>query len=74
MAFLNAGLRINFDDERLEQATHYEFHYEGGIRDFVRYINESKEALFEEVGFLSAEEGGDEVQIAFQWNTGYNLD
>lgn len=74
MAFLNAGLRIKFDDERLEQGTHYEFHYEGGIRDFVRHINESKEALFEKVGFLSAEEGGDEIQIAFQWNTGYNLD
>ena len=74
MAFLNAGLRIKFDDERLDQGTHYEFHYEGGIRDFVRHINESKEALFEKVGFLSAEEGGDEIQIAFQWNTGYNLD
>ncbi|MGZ0215583.1 MAG: DNA topoisomerase (ATP-hydrolyzing) subunit B [Acidimicrobiales bacterium] len=74
MAFLNAGLRIKFDDARLEQATHYEFHYEGGIRDFVRHINESKEALFEKVGFLSAEEDGDEIQIAFQWNTGYNLD
>ena len=74
MAFLNAGLRIKFDDERLDQGTHYEFHYEGGIRDFVRHINESKQALFEKVGFLSAEEGGDEIQIAFQWNTGYNLD
>jgi DNA gyrase subunit B len=54
------------------------FRYEGGIIDFVRHVNASKEALFEAVGYL---EGADEsngnsqeVEIAFQWNTGFNTD
>lgn len=74
MAFLNAGLRIEFRDERVPVPTELVFQYEGGIRDFVRHINESKEALFDEVGYLGATEEGDEVEIAFQWNTGFNLD
>jgi len=74
MAFLNAGLRIAFRDERAAQPAEQVFQYDGGIRDFVRHINESKDALFEEVGYLSAAEEGDEVEIAFQWNTGFNLD
>ena len=74
MAFLNAGLRIAFRDERVAEPTDIVYQYDGGIRDFVRHINESKDALFEEVGYLSATEDGDEVEIAFQWNTGYNLD
>ncbi len=74
MAFLNAGLRIEFRDERSEAPTEHVFEYEGGIRDFVSHLNQPKEALFEKVGFLSASEGGDEVEIAFQWNTGFNLD
>ena len=74
MAFLTAGLHIVFRDERPGVPTELSFQYDGGIRDFVRHINESKEALFEEVGYLTASETGDEVEIAFQWNTGYNLD
>ncbi len=74
MAFLNAGLRIVFRDERVEEPVDLVYRYEGGIRDFVRHINESKEALFDVVGYLSAAEEGDEVEIAFQWSTGFNLD
>ena len=74
MAFLNAGLRIIFRDERETSPTESEFRYEGGIRDFVRHLNDAKDPLFEEVGYLEASEGGDEVEIAFQWNTGYQLD
>ncbi len=74
MAFLNAGLCIGFTDERRPKPVRHEFCYPGGIRDFVRHLNESSEALFDEVGFLSAAEDGDEVEIAFQWNTGFNTD
>ena len=74
MAFLNAGLRITFKDEREESPATTEFQYDGGIRDFVSYLNDPKEPLFEEVGYLTAAEEGDEVEIAFQWNTGFQLD
>ncbi|MEZ5281165.1 MAG: DNA topoisomerase (ATP-hydrolyzing) subunit B [Acidimicrobiales bacterium] len=74
MAFLNAGLRIEFRDEREGQESQISYQYEGGIRDFVRHLNDSKEALFDAVGWYSGSEEGDEVEIAFQWNTGYNLD
>ena len=74
MAFLNAGLRIKFRDEREASPTESEFQYDGGIRDFVRHLNDAKEPLFVDVGYLEAAEEGDEVEIAFQWNTGYQLD
>ena len=79
MAFLNAGLRITFADERPGAATEaVEYCYEGGIRDFVRHVNASKESLFSDVGYLrqSEEKDGEsmEVEVAFQWNTGYHSD
>ncbi len=74
MAFLNAGLKIAFRDERDISPTKAEFQYDGGIRDFVRHLNDAKDPLFDEVGYLDAAEQGDEVEIAFQWNTGYQLD
>ncbi|MFL3020104.1 MAG: DNA topoisomerase (ATP-hydrolyzing) subunit B [Acidimicrobiales bacterium] len=74
MAFLNAGLKIAFRDERDTSPTEAEFQYDGGIRDFVRHLNDAKDPLFDDVGYLDASEEGDEVEIAFQWNTGYQLD
>ncbi|NOX31616.1 MAG: DNA topoisomerase IV subunit B, partial [Actinobacteria bacterium] len=74
MAFLNAGLRFNFRDERVGQESELSYRYDGGIRDFVAHLNASKQALFEEVGWLRGEDGGDEVEVAFQWHSGFNLD
>ena len=74
MAFLNAGLCIGFTDERRPDPIRHEYCYPGGIRDFVRHLNETSEALFDDVGYLSAAERGDEVEIAFQWNNGFNTD
>jgi DNA gyrase subunit B len=79
MAFLNAGLRISFQDLRGDVPGELlVYQYDGGIKDFVRHLNVAKEALFSEVGyFRQSEENGDssmEVEIAFQWNTGYNAD
>jgi len=77
MAFLNRDLEIKFRDLRLDGtggADWTAYCYQEGISDFVREVNLSKEALFEEVGFFSQQEDGDEVEVAFQWNTGYNTD
>jgi DNA gyrase subunit B len=75
MAFLNKGLEIRFADEReghdTQQTT---YRYAGGIVDFVKHVNESKEALFNRVGYFEQAEDGQEVEVAFQWSTGYQTD
>jgi DNA gyrase subunit B len=78
MAFLNRGLEIRFRDAREvgspDEVEWIEYRYDGGIVDFVRHVNASKEALFDEVGFFESADEDQEVEIAFQWNTGYNAD
>lgn len=78
MAFLNAGLEITFVDERQDEPQPVVFRYDGGIRDFVRHVNAAKEALFDDVGYFAQSEDTEgssmEVEVAFQWNTGYNAD
>ena len=75
MAFLNKGLEIRFADDRdghdTQQTT---YRYAGGIVDFVKHVNESKEALFTRVGYFEQAEDGQEVEVAFQWSTGYQTD
>ena len=75
MAFLNKGLEITFIDNRNNgnnKKTSYK--YDGGIKDFVQHVNTSKEALFETVGYFQDQDDEQEVEIAFQWNTGFNSD
>ena len=75
MAFLNKGLEIRFRDQREDADAEFTiFCYEGGIRDFVEHLNSSKEALFATVGYFETLEDDQEVEIAFQWNTGFNSD
>ena len=75
MAFLNKGLEIRFQDLRTEtRGEPVVFKYAGGIVDFVSHLNASKEALFKKVGYYESSETDQEVEIAFQWNTGYNAD
>ncbi len=75
MAFLNRGLEICLSDNREgERHEDISYCYEGGIRDFVAHVNASKESLFAEVGHIAGEEEGQEVEVAFQWNTGFNSD
>ena len=77
MAFLNRNLMIKFRDLRPDGtggADWTKYCYEDGISDFVREVNSSKEALFDEVGFFSQKEEDAEVEVALQWNTGYNTD
>ncbi len=72
MAFLNRSLRITFTDSRPEEAITRDFYFEGGLRDFVKHLNKAKEALFEEVIHFTEQGNGNEVDVAMQWNTGYN--
>jgi DNA gyrase subunit B len=75
MAFLNKGLEIRFRDERPEHASEpVVYRYAGGIVDFVKHVNASKEPLFSRVGYLEQAEESQEVEVAFQWNTGYQPD
>jgi DNA gyrase subunit B len=69
-AFLTRGLRIILRDERAGGKTE-EFHYEGGIRDFVAYINGSKDTVHKHVVFVEGEGGDGQVEIAMQWNNSY---
>jgi DNA gyrase subunit B len=71
-AFLNKGLEIRFKDERPGHAHTETFQYKGGIVDFVKHLNTSKEPLFKKVASFDASEEGSEVEVALQWNTGYH--
>ncbi|MDQ3146527.1 MAG: DNA gyrase subunit B [Actinomycetota bacterium] len=72
-AFLNRGLEIRFRDDRPDHDDDARtYRYSGGIADFVRHLNASKESLFKRVGAFAMSEDTQEVEAAFQWNTGYN--
>jgi DNA gyrase subunit B len=69
-AFLTRGLRIVFTDERAG-GERVEFHYEGGIKDFVGYVNESKDTVHRHVAYFEGESDAGYVEVAMQWNTSY---
>src|SRR5689334_8592556 len=69
-AFLTKGLRIVFTDERAG-GDRVEFHYEGGIRDFVSYVNESKDPVHRHIAYFEGESEAGQVEVAMQWNTSY---
>ena len=73
MAFLNKDLEVVFSDERAEKVQKVVFQYKGGIVDFVKHLNASKEALFSKVAHFEVEdeEEGMQAAVAMQWNTGY---
>ncbi len=71
IAFLNRALQVDFEDERPGKEQKVSFKYNGGIIDFVHYLNAPKEALFKKVGYFEAKEDNQELEIAFQWNSGY---
>ena len=72
MAFLNRGLEIVFNDEREGREQQVTYQYKGGIVDFVKHLNASKEALFSKVAhFEDEDDDGQNLDVAIQWNTGY---
>ena len=67
-AFLNAGLAITIEDRREGQEQSQRFRYEGGIREFVRYLNRHKNPIHEDVIYISGEKGDAVAEIALQYN------
>ena len=72
MAFLNRGIRIVFTDERPDEPVERVFHYEGGISEFVKYINKKKDVLFPEPISISGMVGTTSVEVALQYNDSYS--
>ena len=72
MAFLNRGIRIVFRDERGDEPAERVFHYEGGISEFVKYINKNKNVLFPEPIYISGMIGTTCVEVAMQYNDTYS--
>ena len=71
-AFLNGGLTITLEDEREGREMRETMCYEGGIREFVRYLNKHKTPIHEEVIYLSGSKGDAIAEVALQYNDGYN--
>ena len=72
MAFLNKGIRILFVDEREGQKQESVFHYEGGLREFVKYLNKNKEVLFPEPIYCEGVKNDVMVEVAMQYNDSYS--
>ncbi len=71
-AFLNAGLKIEFSDLRGEEPRKKVMHYEGGIKEFVTYLNKNKEPLHEEIIYMSGMKGTSAAEIAMQYTGRYD--
>ena len=71
-AFLTKGLRVVLSDARVDPVHTHEFHYAGGIKEFVTYLNKSKEALYPEVIYCEGTRDGVYVEVAMQHNDSYN--
>ena len=71
-SFLTKGLKIVLEDVRPEKEQKREFHYEGGIKEFVTYLNKSKEALYGQVMYFEGKKNGVYVEVALQHNDSYN--
>jgi len=70
LSFLTRGVKIQISDERSGKKK--EFHYEGGIKSFVEYLNKNREVLHKEPIFLSGEKNNTLMEVAFQYNNSYN--
>ena len=71
MAFLTKGLRIVLRDERQEEPVEKSFHYEGGIKEFVQYLNKNKTPLYDQIIYCEGEKDGVLVEVAMQHNDSY---
>ncbi|NEO36928.1 MAG: DNA topoisomerase (ATP-hydrolyzing) subunit B [Moorea sp. SIOASIH] len=67
LAYLNAGVKITFSDHRLEEPRVETYHYEGGIQEYVAYMNREKHPLHEEIIYIQGERNGIQLEVALQW-------
>ncbi|KFI29000.1 DNA topoisomerase (ATP-hydrolyzing) subunit B [Paenirhodobacter enshiensis] len=72
LAFLNSGVRIIIEDERPAEPLHAELHYEGGVKEFVKYLDRSKTALIPDPIYMTGEVRGIGVEVAMWWNDSYH--
>ena len=72
LAFLNSGVRIIVEDERPAEALRTELFYEGGVREYVKYIDRSKTSIMAEPIYMVGERNGITVEVAMWWNDSYN--
>jgi DNA gyrase subunit B len=76
MAFLNKGLEIRFRDERVgengEEPIEETFQYKGGLVDFVKHLNGSREPIHKQIAYFEKKDESAEIEVALQWNTNYN--
>ncbi len=72
MAFLNKGIKITLTDEREGQKKKETFHYEGGLKEFVKFLNSNKDALHEEIVYFEVQKKDMEVEVAMQYTDRYN--
>ncbi|CAK1235443.1 DNA topoisomerase (ATP-hydrolyzing) subunit B [Fructobacillus cardui] len=70
LAFLNKGLRISIEDKRSDEPLKESFHFEGGIKEYVSFLDEDKQALFDQPVYVEGEENGIVVEVALQYTTG----
>ena len=71
LAFLNKGLRLTLTDKRSGEEKRETFHYEGGISEYVKFLNKNKTPIHEEIIHLQGEEAGIMFEVAMQYNSGY---
>ncbi|MCA0962636.1 DNA topoisomerase (ATP-hydrolyzing) subunit B [Salipiger bermudensis] len=72
LAFLNSGVRIILEDERPAEPLHTELHYDGGVKEFVKYLDRSKQPMMPEPIYMTGEKDGIGVEVAMWWNDSYN--
>jgi DNA gyrase subunit B len=72
LAFLNSGVRIILEDERPAEPLKTELFYEGGVREFVRYLDRSKSSIMPDPIFITGEKAGIGVEVAMWWNDSYH--
>lgn len=72
LAFLNKGLKITIDDKRQEEPIHEEFHYAGGIKHYIEFLNKGKEVIFPEPIYVEGEQNGITVEVALQYTNDFH--
>jgi len=72
LSYLNKGLMITIKDERVGEEKTEVFHAKGGLKEMIAYLNEKRKVLHSEIVYIEAERDGVDIELAFQYNDGYN--
>ncbi|HEV7595340.1 MAG TPA: DNA topoisomerase (ATP-hydrolyzing) subunit B, partial [Gemmatimonadaceae bacterium] len=72
LSYLNKGLKITIKDERVGEEKEEIFHAKGGLKEMIAFLNEKRKVLHSEIVYIEAERDGVDIELAFQYNDGYN--